>query len=116
MSRLSSKIALRELEFRGGESVAHKDLKKRAIKILKLAGAKSIMLEEKVPGIKGRVDVMGYLPSVTIAIECGNTPQEKILALQTHCDIVVHLPYCWTPEFYPDIVLARRIRDEVMRR
>jgi len=116
VKRLLSKLGLEELEMYGAESRQHKDLKKRAIRILRLAGAKSIVIEAKVKGVKGRVDVVGYLPGTTIAFECGNTPQERILGLQTHCDIVVHLPFCWTPEFYPDVVLARRIRDEVLRR
>lgn len=111
-----SKIDWNVLEQSRSEGAAHKRLKRRAVKILELAGAHSTVLEAKAPGIKGRVDVAGYWPSVTVAIECGKTPAGRIEGLRTHYDVVVHLPYCWTPKFFPDRVLARKIDDEIWRR
>lgn len=80
------------------ESKEHLMLKEKAIRILESIGAK-VKTEEQVPGVKGWVDVVGYLKDSIIAIECGNTSSAKIEALKTNCDIVIHMPYCWTPTF-----------------
>ena len=40
-----------------------------------------------------RVDVVGIKPDKKIAIECGNTPGEKIAALKMFFDEVIVLPY-----------------------
>jgi len=96
------------------ESEDHKALKRRAINLLKKAGAKTIVRESKIKGINGFVDVVGYWPSLTVAIECGKTSKERIATLQSHYDIVIHLPYCWTPKFQVQgITLLRKIRSEI---
>ena len=48
----------------------------------------------------GKVDVVGQIGEVTIAVECGNTNGKKIAALREKFDIVLHVPYCYTQELF----------------
>ena len=55
----------------------------------------SVDTEVSVSGV-GKVDVIGKVGEVIIAVECGKTTLKKILALKEHFDIVLHIPYCYT--------------------
>jgi len=59
----------------------------------------SIKTEFTVEGI-GRVDIVGFIGEATIAVECGNTSQEKILKLRKHFDVVLHVPFCHTLDLW----------------
>ena len=72
--------------------------------------------EVKAAGEKRIVDVVGYLPGLKIAVECGDTDKGKILVLQEHYDIVIHMPYCHTPDFYQDNRLYEQIQAEIASR
>jgi len=59
----------------------------------------SVETEVSVEGI-GKVDVVGRIGESSIAVECGITSQKKIEALKKHFDVVLHIPYCYTWDFY----------------
>ena len=69
----------------------------------------SVDTEVSVKGI-GKVDVVGRIGEETIAVECGNTNVEKILALEEQFDVVLHIPFCYTWNFIEIKV------DEIKRR
>jgi len=59
----------------------------------------SVDTEVSVEGI-GKVDVVGWIGEATIAVECGRTSQKKIEVLRKHFDVVLHIPYCYTWDFF----------------
>jgi len=59
----------------------------------------SIETEAHVEGI-GKVDVVASIGDATIAIECGTTNPKKIGASKKRFDIVLHVPYSYTPDLY----------------
>lgn len=75
------------------EGLEHVLLKQVARKLLRRLGAVRIVEEGR-----GKVDVAGQCRGVWIAFECGQSSELKIEALRTMYDIVVHLPYCYTPK------------------
>lgn len=97
------------------ESKEHLLLKEKAIRILESMGAK-VKMEAQVLGVKGRIDVVGYLKGLIIAIECGNTSSAKIEALKTNCDIAIHMPYCWTPAFSLSHTMMVRTIEKAMEK
>lgn len=89
------------------ESDEHSQLKELAVTIIRELGAQKIIVEaEKHIGVQrypksftSFIDVVGEFPKhQTIAIECGNCSKERIAKLKKHFTIVVHLPYCHTPQ------------------
>jgi len=104
------------------ESFHHAMLKCHAVNFLRAIGIENIETEFTIEDI-GIIDVMGFDDGVSIAIECGNTSPEKIFALEKLCNIVIHIPYCYTPKFfecnYDEIqhklmvhAIAKRLREE----
>jgi len=82
------------------ESMSHAFLKTNACNILRELGNSIdcpmlVDTEVSVKGI-GKIDVVGQVGQVTIAVECGRTNPNKILALKKHFDIVLHIPYCYS--------------------
>ena len=83
------------------EGMSHAFLKTQACNMIRELGQNckdfptSVETEVSVKGI-GKVDVVGQIGEVTIAVECGKTNPKKILALEEHFDIVLHIPYCYT--------------------
>ena len=98
------------------ESEEHTKLKKKAIRLLKKLGAERIEVEAGVYGWNGPIDVLGrFWGRHTVAIECGNCERKKIDALREVCDVVVHIPYCYTPKIVmPDI--WKRVEEEIISR
>ncbi len=49
----------------------------------------------------GKVDVLGLIGEVVIAVECGNTNPKKIIALydDPSIDLVLLIPFCYTQNF-----------------
>lgn len=80
------------------ESMRHHELKKTAIRILQGVGCKPIYTEAPWLKDRGRIDVVGILGTISVAIECGECKWDRILRLQQEFDVVVHLPYSWTPK------------------
>lgn len=81
------------------ESTHHATLKCHVVNFLRAIGVENVETEFTIEDI-GIVDVMGFNDGVSIVVECGNTSLEKILALEKICDLVIHIPYCYTPKFY----------------
>lgn len=87
------------------ESISHVSLKSEACNMIREIGRSaladapiSVETEVSVKGI-GKVDVIGHIGDVTMAVECGMTSLKKILALEKQFDIVLHIPYCYTPHY-----------------
>ena len=89
------------------ESEKHLRLKELAVQILTQLGAQKIILEAKKPFTTKKktrtpitfIDVLGeFSENKTVAIECGSCNLHRIEILQEHFTVVVHLPYCCTPE------------------
>lgn len=47
-----------------------------------------------------KIDVVGFMGEAKLAVECGDTNQEKIKNLQNHFDVVLHVPFCYTNDFF----------------
>lgn len=85
------------------EGMSHSFLKTQACSMIRELGQidyvkdfpTSVETEVAVKGI-GKVDVVGRIGEETIAVECGNTNLKKILALEEHFDVVLHIPFCYT--------------------
>lgn len=87
------------------EGMSHASLKNQACGMIRKLGKEnfpdwSTSVETEVPieGV-GKVDVVGQIGDVTIAVECGNTRANKIFELHKHFDVVLHIPYCYTWNF-----------------
>jgi len=88
------------------EGISHVTLKSRVCKMIRELGHNTfpdfpvtVETEVCVEGI-GKVDVVGRIDEATIVVECGQTNEEKILALKEQFDIVLHIPYCYTQELF----------------
>ena len=85
------------------EGMSHAFLKTQACSMIRELGQidyvkdfpTSVGTEVAVKGV-GKVDVVGRIGEETIAVECGNTNLKKILALEEHFDVVLHIPFCYT--------------------
>lgn len=84
------------------EGMSHAYLKTQACSMIRELGKgnfpdflTSVETEVSIKGI-GKVDVLGWIGEATIAVECGNTNPMKILALERHFDVVLHIPFCHT--------------------
>lgn len=87
-----------ELEFlEGAEGPAHAKLKRSAIEMLRRLGCHSITTEGKIQGFKGTVDVLGRFDNGRIAVEVGDCSKGRIETLKQHAEVVIHIPYTWTP-------------------
>ena len=88
-------------------SIHHEFLKSEICRMLRILAKEtvsdefstSIKTEFTVEGI-GRIDVVAFIGGATIAVECGDTSLEKILKLQKHFDVVLHVPFCYTSDFW----------------
>lgn len=100
------------------ESANHVALKGMAIKMLRKLGAERVKTENNFAGFT--VDVVGWFRRwdghVTVAFECGNCEEERIKKLKEIYDVVVHLPYCYTPEItMPSLkTLVDRLENRVI--
>jgi len=90
---------------RKNEGMMHASLKNEACDMIRKLGKEnfpddltSVETEVSVRGI-GKVDVLGRIGDATIAVECGKTTPRKILALEEHFDVVLHIPFCYTGDF-----------------
>jgi hypothetical protein len=84
------------------ESILHASLKNQVCNMLRQIAKEgeheaSVDTEVSVKDI-GKVDVVGQIGDVTIAVECGTTKPRKIIALEKNFDVVLHIPYCYTWE------------------
>lgn len=101
---------------KSSESDGHVALKKRAAGILLSLGIDPVF-EAKIPNFSCVVDVAGFKNNIKIAFECGDVSQGKIESLKLYYDIVVHMPYCWTPGFFiHDRKLTHMIENEMFKR
>ena len=86
------------------ESMSHASLKSEVCNIIRYIAedfegfSHLVETEVSVNGV-GKVDVVGHIGDVTIAVECGRTNLKKIIALKEQFDVVLHIPYCYTWEF-----------------
>jgi hypothetical protein len=84
------------------EGLSHAILKTQACDLIRVLGGsdRDVYVEPEVlvEGI-GKVDVVGKIDETTIAIECGNTTFKKIVDLKKRFDVVLHIPYRYTPSF-----------------
>lgn len=87
------------------ESMHHASLKNKVCNMLRQIAKEgeyeesSVDTEVSVEGI-GKVDVVGQIGDVKVAVECGITSLKKINLLKEHFDVVIHIPYCYTWDFY----------------
>lgn len=85
-------------------------LKKLARQMLQRLGA-SVIVEEG----KGNVDIAGNCRGVWIAFEVGDSSSDKIERLQYLYNIVVHLPYCYTPDStWPLDELEKKLDNKII--
>lgn len=92
------------------EGPAHIALKQTARRILRRLDASKIVEE----GI-GNVDIAGNCRGVWIAFEVGNSSKLKIESLRSTYNIIVHLPYCYTPKLtMPLDKLERRLDHRII--
>jgi hypothetical protein len=83
------------------EGFSHSTLKSEMCELMREIGRswdkKSVETEAHVEGI-GKVDVVASIGDSMIAIECGTTNPKEIRALKERFDVVLHVPYCYTPD------------------
>lgn len=92
------------------EGPDHIALKHTAKSILRRLGAAEIVEESK-----GNVDVAGNCRGVWVAFEVGDSSNVKIEALHNLYSIVVHLPYCYTPDLTcPLDELERKLDNKII--
>jgi len=92
------------------EGPEHIALKKIARKLLNRLDAWEIVEEGE-----GNVDIAGKCRGVWVAFEVGNSSRAKIESLQEMYDIVVHLPYCYTPDTtWPISTLEKQLDHKII--
>ncbi len=74
-----------------GESVGHKELKRRARQFLVSLGCVDISEEYHVGRL--RVDVLGFLGGKRVAVECGGSAKKKLVGLRGRVYRLYILPY-----------------------
>lgn len=95
-------------------SLAHRELKKKAIQWLKQKGFSKIIPEYRVT-IDGKtfvVDVVGFQGGKSIAVECGRTRFQKILLLQKKFGVVKRFHY--TRRLQPFKRIPSEPRDAIL--
>lgn len=86
------------------ESMSHASLKSEVCNMIRQIAkdfegfSHSIETEVSIKDV-GKVDVVGQIGDVTIAVECGRTNLRKIKVMKEQFDVVLHIPYCYTWEF-----------------
>jgi len=80
------------------EGTLHAIIKGSLVNFFCSIGLDHVETEVSIEGV-GIVDVMAYSDDVRVVVECGHTTPKKILALEQVCDVVIHIPYCYTPQF-----------------
>ena len=94
------------------EGPEHLALKKKVRRLLEKLGANPIVEEGN-----GNVDIAGNCRGVWIAFEVGDSSPSKIKKLRDLYHIVVHLPYCYTPNLtWPIDELEKKLDDHIIRR
>ena len=77
--------------------VVHQDIKAQAESLLKERGFSEDEIQDEYKVRIGKklfiVDVVGLKDEMAIAIECGIVKKNKLIALETYFDEVIHLPY-----------------------
>lgn len=93
----------------------HDDLKNEAKKYLVSIGAKGIKEEVtvKVGKRKITVDLVAKLGKESIAVECGGSPSDRIVLLQSHFDRVILFPYNTHVIISDESKEILKLRDEI---
>jgi len=92
------------------EGPKHIAMKGLARRMLRRLGAVKIVEE----GI-ANVDIAGNCRGVWVAFEVGHSSKIKIESLRSVYNIIVHLPYCYTPELtMPLNQIEKRLDNKII--